>query len=297
MSVRLCILAALILAMAPFAPERALAEDIWRIAYERKTTTRSGMSRSNSQSRGALIERVVARRNGGLELEYDMTTEPEERRGAARWMFPVRVFKVPGQPFVLLNEERIDARLQRYLDAAPRLRALCGRHIFTWRAVHIECEASAALDAVAPYDLRPGKLEAGRMVSEPDTLRPAPLRLVANGPDGHTFTVRFALDPQVLREGDARMRIALAQMTGQPVPSLAEALATLGDRRYAGTLDVTFRTDTNGRVTSRVRDTAIEVAAPGGEPERRTIHETVRRLRPEASEPAGGDNMPAVSSP
>ena len=251
-------------------------QDVRTIVREQKTSSStSGGSSSNSQTRGTLIERIVERQADTVELEYDLPSPLDERRGSDVWMFPARVTKIPGEPPVLLNEEEIAVRLEAWLTDHPELREYCGKHVFTWTAIRIDCDPRAVLEAIAPYDLRPGVLEAGEPYQEDGTISPVPLRLQSEYPGGSIYVASLALDPRPLREEEARMRMAVAEMTRQEPLSLNDALAELEGKLYDGTLTVTFQTDAVGRVVQRTRETEITISEPGGPMETRSATDIV----------------------
>lgn len=256
---------------------RGSQQDVTLIVREQTTSSESGRSRSNSHTRGTLIERIVDRHADALELEYDLTSPSEERRGSDVWMFPVRVLKTPGEPPALLNEETLAVRLDAWLDEHPRLREHCGRHVFTWTAIQIVCDPPSALKAIAPYDLRLGTLEEGALYWEDGARSHTPLQLQSRSADGIVYVARLVLDPEALQEEDARMQMALAEMTVREPLSLEDALADLQGKTYDGTLTVTLRTDETGKVVHRKREVEITTTEPGGATETRSATDTVER--------------------
>ena len=248
------------------------------VAFHEETRfQRDDGSGGSSRTRAALLERVVTQGLDGIELEYTLPPERARRGAPDAWMFPVRVRKLPGEPAVLLNEIEVAARLEERLDEHPALRELCGRHVLTWRAVHVECDPLSVLDVVATYDLHPGPLRDGMPHEEAGALRPAPLRLDAEGPSGRTYVARLVIDPRHLREAAARTAIAVAQMRGETLPSIEEASAALRDWNHEGHMTVTFETDPAGRVLRSTREAVVQTVEPDGQRETRTTVQTVER--------------------
>lgn len=213
------------------------------------STRPNGSGESNS--RNALVERVLAKTEGTIELEYRLPPGSEGRAGPVEWMFPVRVRKDAVGEIEVLNRADLLARRDTWLDEAPQFRSVCGQSIFTWTAIQIYCEVEDALNIIASFDLWVGSLNAGQMWHEPGTVTSQPLKLVDNGPDGQRYEVTLDLDPGVLRRADAEVKISVAMMTGKPTPTLEEALRELDGTSYEGTLVLGFQTDALGALTER----------------------------------------------
>jgi hypothetical protein len=80
-------------------------------SYETSMETSDGSSGS-SQGQDALLERVIAVRPDGLELEYDV---PKSDSSGAYWQFPVRVFRPVGGELQLLNRAELESRVDGWL--------------------------------------------------------------------------------------------------------------------------------------------------------------------------------------
>src|SRR3954466_8512809 len=78
--------------------------DVYEIRSEAVSSNTSSQGSSGSaHDRDTLIERVIAVRDTGVELEFDLAREATTEDRAAYWQFPVRVLRPPQGPLQLLN--------------------------------------------------------------------------------------------------------------------------------------------------------------------------------------------------
>ena len=75
----------------------------------------NGASTSSSTDRDTLIERVLAVRNDGLELEYDLPADATKEDRASTWQFPVRVFRPFSGAPQLLNRPELENRIKLFV--------------------------------------------------------------------------------------------------------------------------------------------------------------------------------------
>ena len=62
-----------------------------------------------------LVERVIALRDSGVELEFDLPEGTSAEDRTRNWQFPARVLKSSDQPLQLLNGAELEARVQDWL--------------------------------------------------------------------------------------------------------------------------------------------------------------------------------------
>jgi hypothetical protein len=253
------------------------AGDVYEISTEQLWSENSGEgSDGSSQSRDVTIERVIAVRDEGIELEFDLPADASAENRVAIWQFPLRVLRPSNGPLRLLNRPELEARVDGWLEAGSIPREACGRWVFTWNAFQIQCDAQAALDAMAALDLGGLDLRDGAPYSDPDGLGTAALRRQAGGPDFATFVARMEVDPEAIRRQRIRTDTILSDMLG---PS-AESPPDPGRRaaeRISGTITVTFETGAELRRRTRVMELRIEM--PDGVRESQTFTDrTERRL-------------------
>lgn len=244
-------------------------------SYETSNESSEGSSGS-SQGHSTLVERVIGVRPDGLELEYDLpkTSLPQDR--TPNWQFPVRVFKPnDGQP-QLLNRAELETRVERWLKKGKMTRASCGRWVFTWTAIKIECDPQSAIEIIESYDMRPGDLREGALHREKEALAAAPVTRQSEGPEGSTFTARMEIDPDTVRRSRAESDVVVAEISGKPV-TLEAAAEARAKEAVSGTISVTFFADPAGRVTRRTKIMKLKTIKAGGATETETVSETVER--------------------
>jgi len=233
---------------------------------------------SSSYDGDALIERIIAVRQDGVELEYDYPKEATAEERASDWKFPVRLFKPNGGPLQLVNRAELEARLDRWLKDAKWTRAICGHWIFTWNAFQIDCDPQNAIKIVEDFDLTSADVREGAAYKEPEALAAGTLKKKSTGLNGAVFTVEMQIDPEVFHSGEARTDVAVGEISGKPV-TFDAALRERLKESVSGTIAVKFETDANGGVVRRTRVSKIEIKDPIGQLETRTITQTLERRR------------------
>lgn len=249
----LWLVAALIALAAPVARAQNADQvgDAYEINVQIVSESRSEGSSGNSRSGYALVERVIAVRDGGVELEFDLPGDTSAEDRARSWQYPARVFKLAGEPFQLLNAPELEARVRTWLTHWQIPEEACGRWVFTWTAIKIECDPQSVLGALELFDLRPSDISGS---VEP-------------------------VDPEPLRQERAESDVAVAQMLGETPPTLEAALQAHAADRYEGTITSTYETDAAGRVTGRTVVADLQITEADGSVERRTTTTTIERRR------------------
>lgn len=275
-------IAAILALPAPTAvraePPGAQAGDSYEITRIVHSSNESSDGASgNSNDRSIILERVVAMRADGVELEYDLPKIEGGEASAANWQFPARVFKPNRGPLKLLNRPELEARVEAWLKKAKWPREVCGRWIFTWNAFRIECDPQSAIGIIQVYDLGPPIVDEGAPYSAPFARAPGRLTRKA-GPQGSTFAARMEVDPDAVRRGRAEADVAVGEMTGKPV-TLEAALGKRTKDSVSGTISVTLEVDPAGQIRRRTTVTRLEMREPGGRTETAITTETVERRR------------------
>lgn len=254
------------------------AGDQYELRLQRESETSSDGSSGSSSSKFSLIERVIDVQSDGLILEFDLPLDSSAEDRAREWQFPARVFRALDGSHRLTNAAELKSRNQAWLELGDIDPAYCGRWIFTWTAVKIECDPQSVLKSLEPFDLRIDNLKAGEMYSDPGALAPKPLSLMQkNGSNGSSFFVKMDVDPDTIRRERAEADTTVAEMLGGQPLSLEEALQSRSSDQVYGTIAVTIDTDDLGRVTRRVRVVEIETKKESGSIEKETTTETVQR--------------------
>ena len=271
-------------ARAQQTPPRDQPGDAYEIRLTNVTESSSDDgSSSSSRSGGWLIERVVAVRDDGVELEFDLPAEATEAERARDWQWPARVLKSADGSLSLLNTPELEARIEAWLTLGGMTREACGHWIFTWNAFKIECDPQSVLDTLAPYDLRVGEVREGAPYGERGGLGAAPLRLDSSGPDGSTLVAETPVDPDSVRRLRAESDVMVGEIMGEPT-TLEAALEARASEQVTGTITTTLVTDANGRVTRRTT-VARTTTEADGVTEHATGTLTVERRPVEAREP------------
>jgi hypothetical protein len=260
-------------AASPAAPRVGDEVEIIR-SYE--TREQGDGSSGSSSGRDALLERVLAVRDGGLELEFDLPKSATAEDRARSWQFPVRVFRAADGTMQLRNRAELETRIDAWLERAGWTREACGQWIFTWNAFLIECDPASVVVTLAAFDLRSAAIHDGASYREAEALAAGTLTQTATGPDGATFTVVLPIDPDAVRRARAESDVAVGQMLQKPV-TLADALRERAKEDVSGTIEVTFETDSAGTIRKRTRVTSVETQGPDGRTGTQTATETVER--------------------
>lgn len=240
------------------------------VSYETSHQGSDGSSGSSS-GRDAMLERVIAVSNLGLELEFDLPTDAAEEDRARTWKFPARIFHSSDGTMRLLNGDDLEKRIDRWLAAAEMTREMCGRWIFTWNAFRIECDPESVVADIEAINLLSTDLREGAVYQQPDTLGSGTLSRISDGPTGATYTVRFAVDPDAVRRSRAESDVVVGEIMQDPV-TLEAALDERSNESISGAVEVTFDVDPSGNPTRRTVVTTLETVKPDG------VRETDRRI-------------------
>jgi len=258
------------------------AGDVYEIRRVSDMTQSDGNGSSgSSHDADMLVERVIAVRDSGVEVEFDLPTETSAEDRARQWQFPARVLRPPQGPLQLLNAPELTARVDRWLALGSWTRAMCGRWIFTWNAFQIECEPQSVVAALAAVELRQDDVRDGATYRDPVGRGEAVLRREAGSA---AFVAELAVDSDVLRRQQAESDAVLREIMGDRSPALRAAREARAPRRTSGTVRIRFERDDAARTLRRTRVLTLETERMDGVRENRTVTETVERQL--VSEPA-----------
>ncbi|MCI5045633.1 MAG: hypothetical protein MRY72_13130 [Aquisalinus sp.] len=254
------------------------AGDVYEIRLERKSKTSGEGSSGSSSSKSSLIERVIEVNPDGLILEFDLPLDSSAEDRAREWQFPARVNRALDGSLSLANAAELESRNQDWLERGNIDPSNCGRWVFTWTAVKIECDPQSVLRILEPFDLRIDNLRAGAQYMEYGALAPQPLALAPNNnSNGKSFVVKLDVDPDTTRLERAESDIIVAEIMGDQPPSLDEALQARSAEKISGTITVTIDTDGSNRVARRVRIFEVETTKENGSVDQEVVTETVQR--------------------
>jgi hypothetical protein len=219
---------------------------------------------------------VIALRDDGIELEYDLPQDVTQRDRAANWQFPARVLKPSLGPMRLLNESSLEARVDGWLKSAKWTREVCGHWIFTWNAFRIECDPKSVLKTIDAFDLRSADLRDGALYQEKESLGFASLKRKAARAGGAIFTAELKVDPEAVRKARAESDVVVGEIMNKPV-TLDTALRARAAETISGTVLVTFEADSSGNAWRRTKVIKMQVKDANGVVETKTINESVER--------------------
>ena len=262
------------------APEQAGA--VYELLLSHSSASESSdESSSSSNGSDALIERVLEVTPEGLVLEYDLASEAGLPHGRQdQWQYPFRVFKPLDGPMRLLNAAELETRIGPWLEQSEIPRSACGTWIFTWNAFRIECDPQSVMEGVARFDMRPGDLREGAPFHEPGASEPAQITEKSAGPEGATYVVVLAVDPDWVRRKEAESDVVVGEIMREPV-TFEEAFRARSAEEISGTITITFDAEVDGGVRRRTKVTELEIRKPDGVVETSTASETLeRRLLP-----------------
>lgn len=265
-------------AVAQQAPSPDRVGDAYEIRLRNtiESTTDDGSSSSSSSSGGQLVERVIAVRDDGLELEFDLPPDTTAEEHARDWQWPARVLKAPDGSLHLLNASELEARIDAWLVLGGFPREACGHWIFTWNAFKIECDPQSVITALGPFDLRARDLRDGASYAVRGGLEPTSLRVESSGPEGSVFVGETPVDADAVRRERADSDVVVAEIMGEPT-TLEGAIGGRAGEQITGTITTTLTVDAEGRVTDRTTVTHLIITDAEGGVERATSTLTVGR--------------------
>lgn len=234
----------------------------------------NGMTGS-SYDRDALIERVVAARDTGVELEYDLPAPTAQDRHIA-WQFPARVFRSFDGSLHLLDASKLQVRADRWLKRAKLDRTACGHWAFTWTAVRVECDPQSVIAMIEALSFGPIDLREGAPYRSAYARTPAPLVRKTAGPGGATFTVDLAVDPGKIRQDRVTNDLIVAEIMHKTLTHDAALRAHSADD-ISGTISITFDVGPGGQMWRRTTVTKTMIKGPDGKVDNRIVTETLTR--------------------
>lgn len=244
-------------------------------SYVTSEQTSDGSSGSSS-GHDRFLERVIAVRDTGIELEYDLGRDATTEDRARNWQLPARMFKPAHGPMQLLNADELETRLEGWLKAGGWDRSVCGRWIFTWNAFHIDCDPQSIVKTIDEIDLRSPDLREGAAYQDASALAPGIIVRKAASAKRIIFTTLLQVDPVAVHRARAEADVATGEILQKPV-TLEAALAERAKEQVSGTISVSFETDVTGIIWKRTKVTRLELKRPDGTSESRTATETVER--------------------
>ena len=279
---------------ADSSASQSRSSQVYEITKQYDTTEQvNNRSRGSSRGREAYLERVIAERNDGLELEYDFPENTPKQVRDRSWQFPVRILLLSNGSMKILNRLELELRVEDWLKSAGWTREVCGQWMFTWSAFRIECDPGSVLKILRNINLRDPGIRDGAQYQEDTALTPGTLiknkagesRDVSDsktdsGPDRVTLTTELQIDPESVRRTRAESDVVVGKIMRKPV-TLEAALQKRAKDNISGKMTVSFDLDSASNIVKRTRLSTIETTSPDGKTEIQTVTETVeRRLLP-----------------
>jgi hypothetical protein len=247
-----------------------------RQTYE--TSSQKGNESSGSSSgHTTLVESVIAERDGGLELEFDLPAVTKAEARAREWQFPARVFRAADGSLTLLDQAVLGSRLTAWLNKAKIDRRACGTWYFTWNAFKVECDPNSVLETIGGYDIRATNLVEGQLYGAKNATAKGPLKIVRSLAGEISLAVNLNLDAEAYRRGQAESDFVVAQITGNKL-TLDQATRKRANDKVRGTVEVQIDLDAASReVLRRTTVTRIQIQSGGDDVENETSKVIVER--------------------
>jgi hypothetical protein len=270
--------AILIASTKAYAQTQSIGDEIVvRKSYNTSSNTSDGSSSGSSSGQNSLLETVVAIREDGRELVFDLPKSASKEDRARSWQFPARVFKPNHGSIKLLNPDDLEARLATWLKSAGWERSVCGQWIFTWNAFRIDCDPQSVVDTINSFDMRVGELREGALYSDTNAKEPGKLVRKISEARAVSFTVELKVDPDAVLRARAESDVIVGEIMKKPV-LLEAALKERLKEDVSGTVSVTLDLDDAGQVRRRVRVIQLKTKRLDGSTETESNTETVERL-------------------
>jgi len=250
------------------------AGDVYEIRLQSDTEMSGDQSTGSTHDQYAYAERVIAVRDTGVELEFDLPADVSAEDRQREWQMPARVLRTPEGPLQLLNAPELEERLARWLRAGEIPREACGHWIFTWNAFKIECDPQSVLETIATIDIMPGEVREGGLYRDALAREPAILRRETQGANRPFLVAEMVVDPEIVRRANAKSDIVVAEITRRESLAMEAALQGRATDQISGTIRVTFEMDEAAHSLRRTKITRLEIVRPVEGREIRTTTET-----------------------
>jgi hypothetical protein len=259
------------------APPSAQTGETFEILVSYKTSQKgSDGSSGTSSGREAFLERVIARREDGVEVEFDLPLDATADDRARNWQLPARVLKTADGRMQLLNADELEKRLDVWLSAAKWDRSVCGRWIFTWNAFRIECDPQSIISRLEEVDVTRQALSANASYLDPRAADPALVVQVEGTSIEPTFRASARVDPDKIRLERAKADVAVGEILQKPT-NLDAALLQRANEKVSGSITVTWNSDEAGVARKRTKTSELEITRPDGTVESQIETEIVER--------------------
>lgn len=249
-----------------------------RKSYETVESTDDNSSSGSSNGHDTIVERVVAVRDDGIELVYDLPKNTAKEDRQRDWQLPARVFRSNDGSLKLLNADELNGRLEKWLQAAKWNRSACGKWIFTWNAFYIDCDPQSVLKTISAFDLGSARISEGKLYSEIGTLAAGTLVLDKSSATPTTLRTEMQIDPDYIRRSNAESDVVVGEIMQKPV-NLEDAIKARSTEKISGTVTVILELDGSDHVKRKTKVTKLTVEKPGESTEHRSSTETLEHIQ------------------
>lgn len=240
--------------------------DQYEIRFKQTTQSSGEGSTGSSTSNNVLVERVISKGDNGVELEFDLPEATPDEYRKKEWIYPVRVFRSWDGTLRLTNEPELEARLSVWLDAGGIDRSDCGKWLFTWTAVKIECDPKSALHTISAFDMRAQNIKEGANYAQVGGLGESTIQLDRSA--SGTLFVDLPIDPAAVRTQRAESDVIVAEIMGPETITIEEAFQNRESEKVSGSLNIQFKVDPLGQLIERVTTSTLVIQNAEGEEER-----------------------------
>lgn len=243
--------------------------------YETASIDEDGGGRSSTSGRTVMVERLVEREGGAVEIELDLPPDATLEDRQREWMFPVKARLAADGALTLLNRADMTARVDEWLTRAKLPRDACGKWYFTWNAFQVQCDPDEALDLLRDHGLGFRPVAAGQPVTLPLGLGEVRLRLANTNESNTMLTATVPIDPEAIRAMETKSAAVVREIMGKQVAE--DPTKDFSTWRMTGHVTIELRTDGRGLPLRRILARDYTVTKGDGQIEKRTGKETLER--------------------
>lgn len=253
--------------------------DVFDLKLTRETKSSGKGSSGNSRTGKTLTEAIIAYRDDGVVLEFDLPAGTDERTRLRSWQFPVRVFRAADGALSPENIDELQSRSEAWQERMKLDPAFCGKWVFTWTAQKIECDPQSAIEMIEPFMMWHGPLAADSLYKAPIGLAPVKFTAVPGEPAGTVFTADMILDARAIIREKEEADAIMVDIMGERAPG---PRARAGET-YKGTVSDIFTTDANGRIIEMTRVAKTQTLVNGVQKGQGFSTQTVTRKKSSVS--------------
>lgn len=220
----------------------------------------------------------------GTLLKFDWPKSVTEEDRIHNWFYPIEVLRLNDGSLQLMNQDQIQARLNKSLSLRGLDESACNTSYFTWAPMYIECDIRRPFHLVnEDLYLNAQSPGVGEPFSASGASSAAPL--LGTDIDGRVtiLSSESRLDSGALRQDWASEKLIVSRFAGTPLKSIEESLELIADLTFTGTMQTKLEVGSSGLITQRIRKKEITVQDGSTILETRSVMQTVKRTKIENS--------------